>query len=96
MIFEQMFIGFLLAINALFIYHFILYRRYVFDRIDRLEKDYKKAAQVAINAAKIKELEAIAIDMRFHPEYKGYVETSASGKWQPLSKRIKQLKRELK
>jgi len=42
--------------------------------------------------ARIDELEYIAPDMRYHSEYKGYVETSISGKWQPLSKRLDQLK----
>ena len=46
------------------------------------------------NKCRVDELEAIAPDMRTHPKYKGYVETSASGKWQPLAERIAQLRKE--
>lgn len=54
--------------------------------IEKLE-----ALTTLFNKQIVAELKAIAPDMRTHPKYKGYVETSASGEWQPLSDRIKEL-----
>jgi hypothetical protein len=59
--------------------------------IEAYEDDLVALIADQCRLARLSEVKAIAPDMRHHPEYKGYVETSISGKWQPLADRIKTL-----
>lgn len=63
------------------------------ERVVQLIQDRDKHRDAVVaREARIDELQHIAPDMRTHPEYKGYVETSAGGKWIPLSDRLNYLR----